>query len=112
MLKYGSCVTSGTAGGRWAWAALQKQTIAKHNAPRRRPSTPKADSSTSFMWLPFRRIHRYLGFAAVIRPVLPTSTLTMVNRSTAHHAGRVGIRFVNLPKGPSAATSHFRDRGG
>jgi hypothetical protein len=39
MLKYGSCVTSGTAGGRCAFATvtLEKQTIAEHNTPRQRP---------------------------------------------------------------------------
>jgi hypothetical protein len=55
MLKYGSCVTSGTAGGRCALAtvAQEKQTIAKHNAPRQRPNTLEADSRTSSIWLPY-----------------------------------------------------------
>jgi hypothetical protein len=51
MLKYGSWVTSGTAGGRCAWTALapDKHAIAEHKAAKQRGRAGNAGFSTSRM---------------------------------------------------------------
>ena len=81
MLKYGSYVKC-HPGGRCAFAAPEKQTIAEHNAPIQRPNL------RSPIWLPFFEI----------QPVLSTSTLTIVNRRPSQSPRMA--EFVTLLKRP------------